>query len=224
MKKNKLFLLVLAMILAVSMTACGGGDSDSGSSGIGGSSSSSGDSASYNKKAGKEDSSVAAARSSEKGSFKELRGKYTASGDKNTIYVFADDALSKIEKGSYIIRSAGKIRMSYGTMKKSTYRVKASNGDTNFISKDNSFPTRFLAGKDGATKSKAFDGTYGVNGSSSWRLVFQKDGTFSAVQDMECKVDGAKVKIAGTEYTWKAKKNKVVIKNKHKSMTLVAAE
>ena len=96
------------------------------------------------------------------------------SGDKNTIYVFSDDALSKIEKGSYIIRSAGKIRMSYGTMKKSTYRVKASNGDTNFISKDNSFPTRFLAGKDGATKSKAFDGTYGVNGSSSWRLVFQK--------------------------------------------------
>ena len=134
--------------------SCGGGDSDSGSSGIGGSSSSSGDSASYNKKAGKEDSSVAAARSSEKGSFKELRGKYTASGDKNTIYVFADDALSKIEKGSYIIRSAGKIRMSYGTMKRSTYRVKASNGDTNFISKDNSFPTRFLAGKDGATKSK----------------------------------------------------------------------
>ena len=55
-------------------------------------------------------------------------------------------------------------------------------------------------------------------------MLFRSDGTFSAVQDMECKVDGAKVKIAGMEYTWKAKKNKVIIKNKHKSMTLVAAE
>ena len=47
------------------------------------------------KKAGKEDSSLAAARSSEKGSLKELRGKYAASGDKNTIYVFSDDIIRR---------------------------------------------------------------------------------------------------------------------------------
>lgn len=144
------------------------------------------------------------------GDTKTLSGKYKIEGTENTFYVVEDDKLSLVESGTYEFAD-DKITIQYGNNSPVTYAIEENEKGFNLTVKEDSIllPLEYMEGDDGLNKGKPFHGVYGVVGNGPG-YVFYVDGTIDVVTTHEAEVTKDSISFGGLEYTWKAKKGKIL--------------
>lgn len=155
-------------------------------------------------------SDLTEAKDAPAGSEKELSGKYKIEGTENTFYVITTDKLSLVESGTYEF-DGDKITIQYGNNSPVTYAIEENEKGFNLTVKEDSIllPLEYMEGDDGLNKGKPFHGVYGVVGDGPG-YVFYVDGTIDVVTTHEATLTKDTISFGGLEYTWKAKKGKIL--------------